>query len=460
MQIQWYIQTRRYILSIMSRGTTTKITEEGCESVNTTLAEADRLLIAEKTTSVRWKYIAPTLFVMWVIGMFDKIGVAVIATNKGFLEDMGLVGHNALIGSLITIMLLTYGIGFFVWGPLVDRWGPRNCAIVGLIGWGLSTMMAALSTDYTVLMISRGLLGLAEGFLWPVSNALTARWFPLKERGRAKAIWINGTNVGPALAGFLVIALMGPFQWRGVFWFLTGAAIIVCLPMVLFLVRNDPSQDKRVSKAELDHITAQQVSLAESAGGEKRATVSTGGFWLIVAAAIVNVFGVFGLMTWFPSFLEKAKHVSPPMMSTYLLVGFGVGLLLTIWVGAHTDRTHKKAVWLIWGFVLGAVALFLSAITGPIVGSALFLCASIAFINGITTPMIHGVIHSMSYTWSIGSNTGVMTGVGNTIGAFAPTIMGALVTVATGHYYLAFTFLIVTFLIAAMISIFTTRLGY
>ncbi|WP_206916116.1 MFS transporter [Alicyclobacillus suci] len=428
--------------------------------MNTRVIEADRVLTTEHTTSIRWKYIAPTLLVIWIIGMFDKVGVAVIATNKAFLADMGLVGHNALIGSLVTIMLFTYGIGFFIWGPLVDHWGPRNCAIVGLIGWAFSTLMAALSKDFTVLMISRGLLGLAEGFLWPVSNALTARWFPLHERGRAKAIWINGTNVGPALAGFLVIALIGPFHWQGVFWFLTGAAILICLPMVLFFVKNDPSEDNRVSKAELELISAEQVSLSESAGGEKKATMATVSFWLIVVAGIVNVFGVFGLMTWFPSFLETAKHVSPRMMSTYLLVGFGAALLLTIWIGAHTDRTHKKAVWIIWGFLLGAATLFLSAITGPVVGSALLLCASIAFINGITTPMIHGVIHSMSYTRTIGSNTGVMNGVGNTIGAFAPTIMGALVTVASGHYYLAFTFLISTFLIAAIVTIFTTRFGY
>ncbi|MCL6632464.1 MAG: MFS transporter [Alicyclobacillus herbarius] len=428
--------------------------------MNTTVVDSDRVLRTEGTTSIRWKYIAPTLLVIWIIGMFDKIGVAVIATNKTFLADMGLLGHNALIGSLVTIMLFTYGLGFFFWGPLVDRWGPRSCAIVGLIGWAFSTFLAAVSTNFTVLMVSRGLLGLAEGFLWPVSNALTAQWFPLRERGRAKAIWINGTNIGPALAGFLVIGLMGEFHWRGVFWFLTGAALIICLPMVLFLVKNDPGEDKRVSKVELELITNQQVSLAESAGGEKKATVSTGVFWLIVVAEIANVFGVFGLMTWFPTYLENAKHVSPGAMSTYLLLGFGVALLLTIWVGSHTDKTHKKAVWLIWGFVLGAISLFLAAITGPAIGCALFLCASIAFINGITTPMIHGVIHSMSYTGSIGGNTGVMTGVGNTIGAFAPTIMGALVTVASGHYFLAFAFLIGTFLIAALVSIFPSRYGY
>lgn len=414
----------------------------------------------ETKSSVRWKSIAPTLLVMWIIGMFDKIGVAVIATNKQFLSDMGILGHNALIGSLVSVMLVSYGVSFFFWGWIVDKWGPKNSAIVGLIGWAISTFLAAVSPGFGMLLFSRVLLGLFEGFLWPVSNALTARWFPLSERGRAKSIWINGTNIGPAFAGFLVIALMGSFHWRGVFWFLTAFAIVICLPMVIFLIKNLPSEDSRVSQSELDLITSEQIKKEDSEGGKKKSTMKTGAYWLVVFAAIINVFGIFGLMAWFPSYLRNVKHFSPNATSTYELIGFGAALLLTIWVGSHTDKTHRKAVWTIWGFILGAVTLYIAATVSSPVESALFLCASIAFINGITTPMIHGMIHSMSDTFSIGRNTGVMTGVGNTIGALAPTIMGGLITVAHGNYFGSFLFLIISFIVAGFVGIFTRRLGY
>ena len=83
-------------------------------------------------TNIRWKSVPVTLLIIWIIGMLDKIGVAVIATNQKFLTDMHLVGQNALIGSLVTALLFSYGIGYFIWGWLTDRFGPKRCAVVGL----------------------------------------------------------------------------------------------------------------------------------------------------------------------------------------------------------------------------------------------------------------------------------------------------------------------------------------
>ncbi|MCL6593165.1 MAG: hypothetical protein K6T31_04245, partial [Alicyclobacillus sp.] len=65
--------------------------------------------VAAQRSSVRWRAVAPTLLCIWILGMIDKIGVAVIATNPRFLQEMHLVGQNALIGSLTTALLFSYG---------------------------------------------------------------------------------------------------------------------------------------------------------------------------------------------------------------------------------------------------------------------------------------------------------------------------------------------------------------
>jgi MFS family permease len=152
----------------------------------------------------RWRWFAPALVVAWIVGMIDKVGVGVIAANSGFLKSMNLVGKPTEIGLLTTVMRIFYGLFMPVWGTLVDRYGPRKCALAGLTLWGLSTLLAAAANGLAVMLVSRAILGGAEGFLWPASNALTARWFPLSERGRAKSIWISGINVGLAVSGFLL----------------------------------------------------------------------------------------------------------------------------------------------------------------------------------------------------------------------------------------------------------------
>ncbi|MBX6352744.1 MAG: MFS transporter [Thermoflavifilum sp.] len=409
-------------------------------------------------SSVRWWAIAPTLLVIWVVGMVDKIGVAVISTNKQFLNEMHLVGQNALIGSMTSALLFSYGIGFFIWGWLTDRFGPRRCAVIGLTGWGISTLIAALATNVTVLIISRALLGLCEAVLWPVSNALTARWFPQSERGRAKSVWINGTNVGPAIAGFLVTGLISAFQWRGVFWFLTGAAAVICIPLVLGLVRDYPLADKRVSDSERAYIQQGQVLISPAHEPEK--VYKKPSFWLVVLAYVVNVMGVFGLATWFPSYLALAKHMSPQATSSYMLLAYGLALILTIWIGAHTDRTHKKAVWIGCGFALSAVFLFLGAEAASPVADALFVAVALTSLQAFTLPTIHGVMHSAVSANEMGTYTGILAGFANMFAAFGPTVMGALITLGGGSYVFAFGFLVLFFIFGSVMGFLLVRQGY
>jgi MFS family permease len=408
--------------------------------------------------NIRWKNITTTLLAMWIVGMIDKIGVAVIATNKTFLTDMNLIGQNAKIGSLVSAMLFSYGIGFFLWGYFTDRLGPRLCAIIGLSGWGLSTAMAAMAPNFETLFISRILLGLTEAFLWPVSNSLTARWFPLNERGRAKSIWINGTNIGPGITGFLVTFLLASFEWRGVFWFLTAAALFVCLPMVIFLVRDLPAKDQRVSEKELAHIQAGQL-IVENKSGEKNIR-STLKYWLTVLSFGVNILGVYGIATWFPSYLANAKHFSSKETSFYMLFAYAVALIVTFWIGAHTDKTHKKAIWTFRGYLGGAIFLFLASQIDSPVADALLVGGALTLLQGFTTPMVHGIMHSMSTTEEIGKNTGIMSGVANMIAAFIPAAMGALITLGHGSYAYAWTLLIGAFIIAAACGLMLKQRGY
>lgn len=420
-------------------------------------APITKALPIKTDTSVRWKSIAPTLLFIWILGMIDKIGVAVIATNKSFLTEMHLLGNNSLIGSLVTALLFSYGIGFFVWGWIVDRYGPKRSAMVGLVMWAGSTLLAAVTPNFEILFISRIILGFSEAFLWPVSNALTARWFPLNERGRAKSIWVNGTNIGPAISGFVVIFLMQQFEWRGVFWFLTAFAVVICLPLIHFFIKDDPAKDKRVSEAELKYIKSNQVV---DDGKHQKGGKKVFSFILVIIAFTATIYGVFGLGTWFPSYLAIAKHMSPGVTSSYILLAWMLGIPTMFLVGKITDKTHKKAVWNVWAFAIAALLLFLAGqISSPIV-DVLLVAFAICLINGVTTLIAHALLHSMSSTERMGKDAGIMTGVSNVLGAFGPTVMGALITFGHGTYGYAFGFLIISFLIGSLCGVVLKRQGY
>ncbi|WP_067929388.1 MFS transporter [Alicyclobacillus shizuokensis] len=407
-------------------------------------------------TAVRWKFVMPTLLVIWIVGMVDKIGVAVIATNTQFLQEMNLTNHPSLVGLLVTVMLFAYGIGFPIWGLLVDRIGPKQCTVYGLMLWALSTAMAALAQSYAVLLVSRIVLGLAEAYLWPASNALTARWFPLSERGRAKAIWINGINIGLAISGFVVNGLIGSLEWRGVFWFLTICAVVICLPMAVSFLKDCPDHDHRVSASEVAYI--QQEQLTEKEHDEHAKDMKSSSFWLAVLVNIANVFGVFGLATWFPSYLTGAKHFSHAATSNYIALAFGLCMVMTTLVGMVTDKTRRKAIWGSCGFLISMFVLIIVPFVQAPIYDALLVVVAILCIQGITTLVNHGIMHSFTVTEHIGRDNGTMVGISNLLAAFGPTIMGALI--GFGGYSLAFAFLAACFLVGTVGHAVLVRQGY
>jgi MFS family permease len=414
--------------------------------------------LGEKLTAapaLRWRKFAPALVIMWIVGMVDKVGVGVIATNHTFLADMNLVGKPAEIGLLTTVMLVFYGIALPVWGILTDRFGPRKCAIAGLVLWAVSTLIAAFATGLAVLLFSRGLLGAAEGFLWPVSNALTARWFPLSERGRAKSVWINGINAGFAISGFLVIGVIGVSGWRGVFLLLSALALFVCVPAAVFGIRDEPSAHPQVSAAELAVIRADQL---EAGPGRPAREIRSGAYWLAVAAWVGNNIGVFGLATWFPTYLEKNEHISSARTSAFIALAFVLCLVAEPLVGLVSDRMHRKALWLFTGFAIAIVFLLMTRLSSSVGWQLAGVIGAIVGIEGFTTISGQGVLHSMAPAERMGRANGLMSGVGNFIGAFGATIMGALI--GAGGFNAAFTFLIGVFAAGCLVSLYLHRGKY
>jgi MFS family permease len=405
--------------------------------------------------SQRWLWFAPALVVMWIVGMIDKVGVGVIAANGGFLQSMHLAGKPTQIGLLTTVMLIFYGLFMPAWGALVDRYGPRRCAIAGLTLWGLSTLLAAAANGLPVLLVSRAVLGAAEGFLWPASNALTARWFPLSERGRAKSIWINGINVGLAVSGFLVNGVIALSGWRAVFLVLSGLAVLVCVPVAVFLIRDDPARHPRVSAAELAVIQGDKL---DGGSGTLSRELRTGAYWLAVIAWTANNFGVFGLATWFPTYLEKNEGLSTGDASLFIALAFVLCLAAGPFVGWASDRMHRKAVWLLAGFVIAVVFLAVTRTSTSVPVQLTGVIGAIVGIEGFTTISGQGVLHSIAPTEHMGRAIGIMSGTGNFIAAFGATIMGALI--GAGGFSAAFTFLMGVFAIGAVAAFLLHRARY
>jgi MFS family permease len=165
-------------------------------------------------TRVRWTSIAPTLLVVWIISMFDKSNMAIVMNDPSFLGELGLAGQQAKLGWLSSGLFLAYGICAPLWGFVVQRYGPRLTCVLSLLVWAATCFWSGVAHNYEQLLLSRIVLGAGEAALYPLTLALVANWFALKERGRATSFWWIGTMIGPMLVGLVVTSLIVVVGWR------------------------------------------------------------------------------------------------------------------------------------------------------------------------------------------------------------------------------------------------------
>ena len=116
---------------------------------------------------------------------------------------------------------LAFGVVPIIAGRLGDDRGRRRMLLIGIGGFVLTSALAGLASAPQMLLLARGLQGLAGGLVNPQVSGLVQQLFPLRERGRA--FGMIGLTVGLAQAagpvvGGVIIALGGVhLGWRFTF---------------------------------------------------------------------------------------------------------------------------------------------------------------------------------------------------------------------------------------------------
>jgi MFS family permease len=414
-------------------------------------------------TRVRWTYIAPTLLVVWIVSMFDKSNISLVIANPKFLDEMQLAGQTKLLGWLVGSLFISYGLAAPIWGWAVTRYGPRNATMLSLVIWGLTCFWSAMAHSYGMLLASRIGLGIGEAACYPVTLALVANWFALRERGKATSYWWIGTMIGPMLTGLIVTTLILYVGWRGQFFALGILAFILPLPMVWALVRDRPEQHPAVNAAEADLVRAGAIEHNDDAPGRILKTVdgvwSNYRFWLMTIAISANAIFFWGWSGWLPTYLRTARHFTFSTSGYLTFVIYGFAVLTILIVGRVSDRVFRRAPFAGLGWALAAVFLMGAAFApGPIWSVVLMICALCAQQVGISCAEM--LMHSVVGTADMGKSQGVRAFVTQMFGAFSPVMIGYILALSGGGFVGAFAVLAIAVVIAAGCMIALTREGF
>ncbi len=292
-------------------------------------------------TRVRYAILA-LLFIGVVINYLDRANLALA------LPVIGLDLHiNAVEKGLI---LSAFGWSYVLMqvpgGIIIDRFGPRITFAVSLATWSVVTMLQGLARNAAVFIGMRVLLGITEAPAFPLNSRVVATWFPRNERGFAIGVYTAGEFGGLAIFTPVLAFILSNLGWQAMF--VICGAIGVIFAVFWFLAYRDPKHSRSTNQAELDYIR-EGGGLAETVPEGRRFSwadvvelLSHRQLWGIYIGQFAVGVTLWFFLTWFPSYLVTARHLSIIHAGFYASIPYIAAMLGVLFGGAFSDGSFVR----------------------------------------------------------------------------------------------------------------------
>jgi EmrB/QacA subfamily drug resistance transporter len=176
----------------------------------------------------------------------DQTIVAIAIPNLRKELALSATGSQWIINGYLLALSALFAFG----GKLGDVLGRRRMVVIGVICFALTSAACGATPKgagaEAWIIAFRVLQGASAAVMFPAAVGIVVASFPLRERGKAMAIFfgISGglTSVGPIAGGFLT-----QWTWRSIFWINVPVAIIA-----LILIWRSKPEDAR-HPAKLDY---------------------------------------------------------------------------------------------------------------------------------------------------------------------------------------------------------------
>jgi EmrB/QacA subfamily drug resistance transporter len=393
----------------------------------------------------------------------------------GVMDEFGLAAGR--VTSLVSLYLGTVAIVLPMAGSLGDRFGARRTFLIGIVGFGGGSVIAAIAPTFEVLELGRVLQAGSGALVSTSSAALIRQTAPAARRGEAFGLFDLLVSTSAALGPFVGGVIVGLFSWRAMFLLAVPLALLAVV-VVVFLVRlpdagRQRSTDAASSPRPIDlpgltllalAIAAFLVALGAIGGADTTGRVVAGvaivpllGAFVVVelrhhhpavdprlfrqpvfAAAVAGVFGstlvLHGSFILVPLLVERLLHETAMTSGVVLLGVAGVGAIVSPFGGRISDQRGRRGV-VVVGSLVGGVAFALMALPASIAsaGVVAILLGVVGFGSGLTSPRQAAALESVESS-RVGMAAGTYyTGryLGGVVGAsLAGALLGSSVTAA------------------------------
>jgi MFS family permease len=256
---------------------------------------------------------------------------------------------NTHVGMLASAFSLTWAIAGILVGSFSDRTGLRKPILIAVtLVFAMCSALTGLVSSFLALFAVRLLMGIAEGGVLPVSQALAVVEVAPARRGLAMGFMQNfGSNLlGSTAASLILVPFAVKYGWRDAFY-LAAVPAFVCVALIAWLVR-EPPRESRDTRAR-----AERLGFGVALGNRN-----------ILLCVLISILLVSHLVIGFvflPLYLVNLRGLTPASMSGLIGV-LGVSAAIAGFVAPGiSDRVGRRPTMIVvcfMGVILPLAALY------------------------------------------------------------------------------------------------------
>ncbi len=255
--------------------------------------------------------------------------------------------HN-MIGSILAISAIAYGLGKFLMGSLSDRSNPGRFMATGLLLTAMCNFAFGSVENYTIHLILWALNGFIQGMGWPPCGRSIGHWFSLRERGSYFAIWNIAHNIGGGVAGILAAFAASNYGWQAAFYFPGMIAVVgsvylfwrlrdtpqsVGLPSIEEY-KNDYPEDEKEHGIHEKELNTRELFIDN--------ILTNKYLWLIAAANFFVYIVRYSMLDWGPTYLREMKGATLAGGGLAILILEFGGIPSTLLMGWLSDKVGGR----------------------------------------------------------------------------------------------------------------------
>jgi EmrB/QacA subfamily drug resistance transporter len=290
----------------------------------------------------------------------DQTIVAIAVPDLEKDLDLSQTGAQWIINGYLLSLSALFAFG----GKLGDVLGRRRMVVVGVVGFAVASGFCGLTPTGDIaevwIVAFRVLQGAFAALMFPAAVGIVVASFPLRQRGKAMAIFfaISGglTAIGPIAGGYLT-----QWTWRSIFWINIPVAIIA----LVLIWKSKPDDVKHPTRLDYRGTVLVSGAMGLLVLGLQQSSVWGWGAiqtWACIAAGVVMgvAFVLWELRADSPLlelriFRDRGFAVENIVLATMSVVFVPFFFFASVYAQASLGESSSDAGFYIMYFFLGFV---------------------------------------------------------------------------------------------------------